>query len=147
MVLTLPEDTSVPLYEYRCTACGHVFEKIQSFNAPETMACPFCEGASERLLSAPAIQFKGSGFYLTDYGKSGAGASKGEGAANKSGADASSAGAKSGDSGSGASSGGAGASGGSGGSGAGSGAPSNASASSSSGGAGSGSGTAPSKSS
>ncbi len=68
----------MPLYEYRCSQCGHRFEKIQSFSAPETAACPKCEGTSERLLSAPAIQFKGSGFYLTDYGK--AGGKKGEGA-------------------------------------------------------------------
>ena len=53
---------SVPLYEYRCTARGHVFEKIQSFNAPETMACPECGSLSERLLSAPAIQFKAQAF-------------------------------------------------------------------------------------
>ncbi len=65
----------MPLYEYRCSNCGNVFEKIQSFNAPEHLECPKCAGRSERLLSAPAIQFKGSGFYLTDYGK--AGGSKG----------------------------------------------------------------------
>ena len=61
----------MPLYEYRCTACNHRFEKIQSFNAPEHSECPKCGSTSERLLSAPAIQFKGSGFYLTDYGKTG----------------------------------------------------------------------------
>ncbi len=65
----------MPLYEYRCSACGHRFEKIQSFSAPEQMECVKCGGTSDRLISAPAIQFKGSGFYLTDYGK--AGASKG----------------------------------------------------------------------
>jgi putative FmdB family regulatory protein len=69
----------VPLYEYRCTACGHVFEKIQSFSAPDEKECPKCAGAVERLISAPAIQFKGSGFYLTDYGKSGGSSSKSEG--------------------------------------------------------------------
>ncbi len=65
----------MPLYEYRCTTCGHRFEKIQSFSAPEQLACPKCGNMGERLISAPAIQFKGSGFYLTDYGK--AGSSKG----------------------------------------------------------------------
>jgi putative FmdB family regulatory protein len=61
----------VPLYEYRCKACGHQFEKIQSFSAPEEKECPVCKGEVERLLSAPAVQFKGSGWYVTDYaGKS-----------------------------------------------------------------------------
>jgi len=61
----------VPLYEYRCKACGHQFEKIQSFSAPEEKECPVCHGEVERLLSAPAVQFKGSGWYVTDYAKSG----------------------------------------------------------------------------
>ncbi len=61
----------MPLYEFRCTACGHIFEKIQSFSAPDPKECPQCGSPVERLLSAPAIQFKGSGFYLTDYGKAG----------------------------------------------------------------------------
>ncbi|HYK37158.1 zinc ribbon domain-containing protein [Alloacidobacterium sp.] len=57
----------MPLYEYRCKACGHQFEKIQSFSAPEEKICPVCGGEVERLLSAPAVQFKGSGWYVTDY--------------------------------------------------------------------------------
>ena len=57
----------MPLYEYRCTACDHRFEKIQSFNAPDEKECPVCHGEVERLISAPAVQFKGSGFYSTDY--------------------------------------------------------------------------------
>jgi len=64
----------VPLYEYRCNDCGHQFEKIQSFSAPEEKECPVCHGPVERLISAPAIQFKGSGWYVNDYaakGKSG----------------------------------------------------------------------------
>ena len=81
----------MPLYEYRCTNCGNVFEKIQSFSAPEQTECPKCAGRSERLLSAPAIQFKGSGFYLTDYGKTGGskGGAKegGAGSENKSGSE------------------------------------------------------------
>lgn len=64
----------MPLYEYRCKACGHQFEKIQSFSAPEEKVCPVCGGEVERLLSAPAVQFKGSGWYVTDY--AGKGASK-----------------------------------------------------------------------
>ena len=62
----------MPLYEYRCKQCGHQFEKIQSFSAPELKECPVCKGEVERLLSAPAIQFKGAGWYVNDYaGKNG----------------------------------------------------------------------------
>ena len=57
----------MPLYEYRCQSCGHQFEKIQSFSAPDEKECPVCQGPVERLLSAPAVQFKGSGWYATDY--------------------------------------------------------------------------------
>lgn len=57
----------MPLYEYRCKSCGHIFEKIQSFSAPEEKECPVCHGEVERLISAPAIQFKGSGWYVSDY--------------------------------------------------------------------------------
>jgi putative FmdB family regulatory protein len=61
----------VPLYEYRCKNCGHQFEKIQSFSAPEEKECPVCHGPVEKLISASAIQFKGSGWYVNDYaGKS-----------------------------------------------------------------------------
>lgn len=61
----------MPLYEYRCKQCGHQFEKIQSFSAPEEKECPQCHGDVERLLSAPAIQFKGSGWYVSDYARKG----------------------------------------------------------------------------
>ena len=61
----------MPLYEYRCKDCGHQFEKIQSFSAPEEKECPACHGPVERLLSAPAVQFKGSGWYATDYASKG----------------------------------------------------------------------------
>jgi putative FmdB family regulatory protein len=57
----------VPLYEYRCKTCGHQFEKIQSFSAPDEKECPVCQGPLERLISASALQFKGSGWYATDY--------------------------------------------------------------------------------
>jgi putative FmdB family regulatory protein len=57
----------VPLYEYRCKDCGHQFEKIQSFSAPDEKECPVCKGPLERLISASAIQFKGSGWYVNDY--------------------------------------------------------------------------------
>ena len=57
----------MPLYEYRCKDCGHQFEKIQSFSAPDEKECPVCHGPVERLISASALQFKGSGWYATDY--------------------------------------------------------------------------------
>jgi len=57
----------LPLYEYRCKQCGHTFEKIQSFSAPDEKECPVCHGEVERLISAPAIQFKGAGWYVNDY--------------------------------------------------------------------------------
>jgi putative FmdB family regulatory protein len=59
----------MPLYEYKCEACGNRFEKIQKFSDPLVDACPKCGGKVEKLLSSPAIQFKGSGWYITDYAK------------------------------------------------------------------------------
>lgn len=57
----------MPLYEYRCVKCGHRFEKIERLSASESKKCPKCGAKAERQLSAPAIQFKGSGWYVTDY--------------------------------------------------------------------------------
>jgi putative FmdB family regulatory protein len=62
----------LPLYEYKCAKCGKRFEKIEGFSAPETQKCPKCGGRAERQIAAPAIQFKGSGWYVTDYGGKGA---------------------------------------------------------------------------
>ena len=59
----------MPLYEYQCDACGHRFEKIQKFSDPLEDKCPTCAGHVHKLQSSPAIQFKGSGFYITDYAK------------------------------------------------------------------------------
>ena len=62
----------MPLYEYRCDACGQVFELIQKFSDPAPDACPKCgKGPVERQQSSPAIQFKGSGWYITDYARKG----------------------------------------------------------------------------
>lgn len=64
----------MPLYEYLCTKCGHRFEKIESHNASARKKCPECGARAERVLAPPAIQFKGSGWYVTDYaGKSSGG--------------------------------------------------------------------------
>jgi putative FmdB family regulatory protein len=63
----------VPLYEYQCKKCKHRFEKIQKFSDPPVRKCPECGGGVEKLLSMPAVQFKGTGWYVTDYArKSGA---------------------------------------------------------------------------
>jgi len=59
----------MPLYEYQCDACSHRFERIQKFSDPHVDTCPKCGGAVHKLLSSPAIQFKGSGWYITDYAK------------------------------------------------------------------------------
>jgi putative FmdB family regulatory protein len=66
----------VPLYEYQCKKCSHLFERIQKFSDPPLEICPKCGGEVEQLISPPAIQFKGSGWYVTDYAhKSGASSS------------------------------------------------------------------------
>ena len=59
----------MPLYEYECFVCGHRFERIQKVSAEPIKTCPECAGSVRRLLGAPALQFKGSGWYVTDYGK------------------------------------------------------------------------------
>ncbi len=61
----------MPIYEYRCTKCGHRFESIQKVNDPPIAKCEKCKGKVERLVSSPAIQFKGSGWYITDYARKG----------------------------------------------------------------------------
>jgi putative FmdB family regulatory protein len=68
----------VPLYEYECRKCKHRFEKIESVSASATKKCPKCGGKATRLPSAPAIQFKGSGWYVTDYASKGSSATSGE---------------------------------------------------------------------
>ena len=57
----------MPMYEYQCEKCGHLLEVIQTFSDAPLTKCPECEGRLEKLLSASAIQFKGSGWYVTDY--------------------------------------------------------------------------------
>jgi putative FmdB family regulatory protein len=58
----------MPLYEYECSACHRRTEKIQKFSDPEITVCPFCNGHLERVLSAPAVSFKGGGWYADGYG-------------------------------------------------------------------------------
>ena len=80
----------MPLHEYQCDVCGRRFEKIQKFSDPPIEICPTCGGHVHKLISSPAFQFKGSGWYITDYarkdsdaaGKTG-GDSKDEGASTR----------------------------------------------------------------
>lgn len=84
----------MPIYEYRCNTCGKTFEALQKFSddpftlcgQAESLVCEHNrEGKVERLLSSPSFQFKGSGFYITDYAKSGSSSSSGKGSDSKSG--------------------------------------------------------------
>ena len=61
----------MPLYEYQCDQCAHRFEVIQKYSDPPIDVCPRCGGPVVKLLSSPAIQFKGSGWYITDYARAG----------------------------------------------------------------------------
>ena len=75
----------MPLYEYKCNSCGQVFELIQRFSDAPITQHESCGGQVERLLSAPALVFKGSGFYITDYQKSGASSNAPGGGKNETG--------------------------------------------------------------
>jgi len=63
----------LPLYEYRCLKCKRHVEKIEPVNGPHLKKCPHCGGKVESVLTAPAIQFKGSGWYVTDYARKSSG--------------------------------------------------------------------------
>lgn len=74
----------MPIYEYQCKKCKHRFEKIhQKFSDSRVKKCPECGGPVEQLLSAPAVQFKGSGFYVTDYVRKGDSGSSDSGSSDK----------------------------------------------------------------
>jgi putative FmdB family regulatory protein len=78
----------VPLYEYQCKKCKHKFEKIQKFSDPPVRKCPECGGPVEKVMHAPAVQFKGTGWYVTDYGgKDKSEKSKAEGSPDKAGSE------------------------------------------------------------
>ena len=68
----------MPLYEYECPRCHTRFEKIEKFGARQTRTCIKCGGRAKRLLAAPAIQFKGAGWYVTDYARKGGAGAKTE---------------------------------------------------------------------
>ena len=73
----------MPLYEYQCKKCHHRFERIQKFSDPHIKKCPECGGPVEQVLSPPAVQFKGSGWYVTDYAKKSAAPASSEGSSTK----------------------------------------------------------------
>jgi putative FmdB family regulatory protein len=71
---------SMPLYEYKCGACGHQFERIVKFSDAPVKTCPQCgKDTAEQMIHAPAVQFKGSGWYVSDYARKGGAASKSAG--------------------------------------------------------------------
>jgi putative FmdB family regulatory protein len=79
----------MPLYEYQCESCQERFERIQKFSDPPPDVCPKCgNGPVRKLPSSPAIQFKGSGWYITDYARKSGDASKSETKPSSSSADA-----------------------------------------------------------
>lgn len=59
----------MPTYEYRCRSCGHTFDVVQAMSDETLTVCPVCGGELRKVFAAPAISFKGSGFYATDHGK------------------------------------------------------------------------------
>jgi putative FmdB family regulatory protein len=66
----------MPIREYECDVCGRRFEKIQGFSDPPIEVCPTCGGHVHKMISSPAFQFKGSGWYVTDYARKDSGAGK-----------------------------------------------------------------------
>src|SRR5438105_11951427 len=82
----------MPLYEYECKKCHHRFERIQKFSDPHVKKCPDCRGPVEQVISAPAVQFKGSGWYVTDYAKKSSGSTASSSSNGESGSSVDSAG-------------------------------------------------------
>lgn len=66
----------MPIYEYRCSKCGKTFEALQAISAPPISKCIYCRGRAKKIVSVSSFQFKGSGWYITDYKKGGDGEKK-----------------------------------------------------------------------
>jgi putative FmdB family regulatory protein len=78
------KEFALPLYEYKCEKCGKLFEKIEPNTASEIKKCPKCGGKAPRQFAAPAIQFKGTGWYVTDYAGKNSASKSGESGESKS---------------------------------------------------------------
>ena len=78
----------MPLYEYQCRRCKHRFERIRKFSDRALRTCPECGGRLEQLVSASSVQFKGSGWYVTDYARKGSGKTAGKDKAGSEGPEA-----------------------------------------------------------
>jgi putative FmdB family regulatory protein len=66
----------MPIYEYRCSKCGKTFDALQAVSAEPLSKCIYCRGRAKRIVSVSSFQFKGSGWYITDYKKNGGGETK-----------------------------------------------------------------------
>jgi putative FmdB family regulatory protein len=75
----------MPMYEYECLSCGKRTERLQRFDDPPLATCPSCGGEVKKLISAPAVQFKGSGWYVTDYAKGSSAGGRSESSGSKDG--------------------------------------------------------------
>jgi putative FmdB family regulatory protein len=95
-----PTRQFMPLHEYLCKKCGHRFERISKFSDPPLKKCPECGGKVEQLLSAPAVQFKGSGWYVNDYPKKSSGKASSDSESSAKGESGKDSGSKGSDSGS-----------------------------------------------
>ncbi len=84
----------MPIYEYQCQECGKRTEAIQRYDDPPLATCPSCNGPLKKLISSPAFQFKGSGWYVTDYARGSSGGGNGEKSSSGKDGDASGSGAK-----------------------------------------------------
>jgi putative FmdB family regulatory protein len=67
----LAEEAAMPIYEYRCSKCGKTFEVLQAISAEPLGKCIYCRGKAKKIVSLSSFQFKGSGWYITDYKKKG----------------------------------------------------------------------------
>lgn len=68
----------MPIYEYKCEKCGHIFEAIQKFSDLPITECPKCSGFTNKIISSAGLQFKGTGWYVTDYSNKGKAKTKDE---------------------------------------------------------------------
>ena len=78
----------MPLYDYQCSVCEHIFELVHGFNQPTVQKCPMCEGDANRKLHSVPVIYKGTGFYTTDYARKQPGGGSSSGSSSSSSSDA-----------------------------------------------------------